>query len=466
MGDVAGVLAQMLGSKGWLSGAATIPYRRDWLDRYGVAPLGVARPATTSETAAVVRICGEAGIALVAQGGNTGLCGGAVAGRSDTVIVSLSRMSAIGRPDPASGSILVEAGAVLASLHDAMEPHGLIFPMHLGSEGSATIGGLIGTNAGGSHAFRYGMMRDLVLGLEVVLPGGEVWDGLRAVQKDNAGLQLRSLFCGAEGTLGIVTRAVLRLHPAPRQRATALLALPDAQAATAFATRLRADTSEFLSALEFFSEAGLSLLLRHLPAIGFPLSTRGGIYLLVELASGSSRVPLDEILGAALEEGMGEGLVIDGAIAMSDAQRAHFFRLREEQPEGQRLEGPQLKHDISVPPGSIARFIREAGELCESLLPGVRANPFGHMADGNIHYNLSPPPGARDFSGKSESLSRALAALASGMDGSFAAEHGLGRSKIGLADAQRSAVERSLMKRITAAVDPENRMNPGVMVSG
>ncbi|MCW6512604.1 FAD-binding oxidoreductase [Lichenifustis flavocetrariae] len=343
-------LANLLGPKGWLTGPDTEQYCRDWLDRYGVEPLGVARPTSTEEVAAVVRLCHASGLSVVPQGGNTGLCGGAVAQRSDTVIVSLARMTAMDMPNPASTTIRVEAGVVLATLHAALEPHGLVFPMHLGAEGSARIGGLIGTNAGGSHAFRYGMMQDLVLGLEVVLPDGTVWDGLRAVQKDNAGYQLRKVFGGAEGTLGIVTRAVLKLYPAPRQRATALLALPDAAAAVTLATHLRAEAGEFLSGLEFFSDLGLAWILKHLDALTYPLETRGGVYALVELTSGSARVPLGEILNAALEWGMERGLVIDGALAMSEQQRAHVWRLREEQPEGQRLEAAQLKHDIAVPP--------------------------------------------------------------------------------------------------------------------
>lgn len=457
-------LSSLLGPKGWLSGSDTEPYRRDWLDRYGVAPLGVARPASTEEVAAVVQLCGEAGIAVVPQGGNTGLCGGAVAERPDTVILSLSRMTAIGAPDRQSGSIEVEAGVVLGELHNALEPHGLIFPMHLGAEGSARIGGLIGTNAGGSHAARYGVMGDLVLGLEVVLPDGKVWDGMRAVQKDNAGYQLRKLFCGSEGTLGVVTRAMLKLYPAPRQRASALLALSDYAAAVEFGTRLRDQAGEFLSGLEFFSEMGLALALKHIGTLSFPLDTRAPVYLLLDLASGSTRVPLSDLLDEALEWGMENGAVLDGAIAMSEAQRSHFWSLREEQPEGQRLEGAQLKHDISVPPGAVARFIEAGAAICGRMLPGIRINPFGHLGDGNIHYNLSPPEGQKGFGDLAEQLGNALAGLATEMGGSFAAEHGLGRSKVGLADADRSAVERSLMACLKHAVDPAGTMNPGVLV--
>ena len=464
MADPVSALQAILGPKGWLSGTDAEPYRRDWLNRYGVQPLGVARPANTAEVAAVVKACREAGLAVVPQGGNTGLCGAAVAQQPDAVIVSLSRMTAIGAPDTESGSVVVEAGAVLGALHEALEPHGLMFPMHLGAEGSARIGGLIGTNAGGSHAFRFGMMQDLVLGLEVVTPDGTVWDGMRAVQKDNAGYQLRKLFCGAEGTLGIVTRAVLKLYPAPRQQASALLVMADFAAAVSFGAYLRGEAGEFLTGLEFFSDVGLELALKHVPDLAYQLETRGAVYLLVELASGSQRVPLDDILASALEWGMEQGLVVDGALASSSAQRAQFWRLREEQPEGQRLEGEQLKHDISVPPGAIARFVEAGAKLCNDILPGVRINPFGHLGDGNIHYNLSPPQGRADFDGKPGQFAEALAALATAMGGSFAAEHGLGRAKIAMADRNRGPVERELMARLKGALDPKGIMNPGVLV--
>ena len=458
-------LAAILGPKGWIAGPESAPWSRDWLGRYGEVPLGVARPASTAEVAAAMAATHRAGVAVVPQGGNTGLCGGAVLGRAGGVILSLSRMAAMGVPDPAGGTVEVEAGLALQRLHEALDGSGLMFPLHLGSEGSAQIGGLIGTNAGGSHAFRFGMMADLVLGLEVVLPDGTVWNGLRAVQKDNAGYALRKLFCGAEGTLGIVTRAVLRLSPQPNHRQTALLALPDAGALVAFGSRLRADAGEFLTGLEFFPDLGLSLALNHVPGLVFPLQSRAPWYLLVEVASTSARVPLDDILQDVLEWGMAEGLVTDGALAASESQRAAFWRLREEQPEGQRLEGPQLKHDISVPPGRIAEFVAEGAKVCEGVLPGTRINPFGHLGDGNIHYNLTPPTGQADFAGLGPDLALSLARLADGMGGSFAAEHGLGRSKVVLADALRDPVERGMMARIKSAMDGSGILNPGVIIA-
>ena len=465
MTSLAAELEQILGAKGWLSGGDTAPYARDWLDRYGEAPLGVARPATTEEVSQVVAACHAAGVAVTPQGGNTSLCGGAVSGRAGGVILSLARMNAIGEVDRAAGTIIVEAGTVLASLHDHVEAQALIFPMHLGAEGSAQIGGLIGTNAGGSHALRYGMMQDLVVGLEVVLADGTVWDGLRAVQKDNAGYQLRRLFCGAEGSLGVVTRAVLKLYPAPKQKATALLALPDVETLVDYGTYLRSEAGEFISGLEFFCDLGLDLALRHVDGMDFPLESRSPFYLLVELSSSSSMVPLDDILEGALTAGMENGQVTDGALAMSEAQRTAFWRLREEQPEGQRLEGAQLKHDISVPPGKLAAFLSEGEGICQGILPGVRINPFGHLGDGNVHYNLSPAEGAKDFGDKAARFAQDLGALAGALQGSFAAEHGLGRSKIALADSLRSGTERELMGRIKSALDPQGLMNPGVVLA-
>lgn len=457
-------LEQILGPKGWLSGADAEPFSRDWLDRYGETPLGIARPASTEEVARVVAVCHAAGIPVTPQGGNTSLCGGAVSGRAGGVILSLVRMNAIGDVDRAAGTIEVDAGTVLASLHEHVEAQDLIFPMHLGAEGSAQIGGLIGTNAGGSHALRYGMMQDLVIGLEVVLPDGRIWDGLRAVQKDNAGYQLRRLFCGAEGTLGIVTKAVLKLYPAPKQKATALLALPDADTLIEYGTYLRSEAGEFISGLEFFCDFGLDMALRHVEGVEFPLESRSPFYLLVELSSSSAKVPLDDILEEALTVGMENGQVTDGALAMSEAQRAAFWRLREEQPEGQRLEGAQLKHDISVPPGRLSEFLRAGGETCESILAGVRINPFGHLGDGNVHYNLTPPEGAADFSEKVPQFAQELGALAGRLQGSFAAEHGLGRAKVAMADQLRGSIERDLMRQVKKALDPKLVMNPGVIL--
>jgi len=458
-------LIALLGPKGWIGPEECQPWQRDWLDQYGEVPLGVARPKSTAEVAEVLRLCQAEGVPVVPQGGNTGLVGAGVLGEPGGVIISLGRMNAISSPDLSSGSISVEAGVILEQLHQSLEGTGLMFPMHLGSEGSAQIGGLVATNAGGSHAFRYGMMQDLVLGLEVVLADGSVWNGMRAVQKDNAGYQLRKLFCGSEGSLGIVTRAILKLSAEPRQQLTALLAVRDASALLKLASKLRSEGGEFLSAMEFFSDVGLGIALANIPGLVFPLQSRASFYLLVEAGSGSMQVPLDSILNEVMEWGMGERMVVDGALAQSEAQRAVFWRLREEQPEGQLRLGAQLKHDISVPPGSIGEFLKVANEQCFELLDGVRINAFGHLGDGNVHYNLSPPIGQKDFSGQENEIATKITRLASNMGGSFAAEHGLGRSKVTLADTLRHPIERQLMAQLKNALDEKNLLNPGVIVS-
>jgi FAD/FMN-containing dehydrogenase len=458
-------LMTLLGPKGWVGPEDCQPWQRDWLDQYGEVPLGVARPKSTAEVSDVLRLCHVEGVPVVPQGGNTGLVGGGVLGEPGGVILSLSRMNAISSTDLSVDSISVEAGVVLGQLHQSLEGTGLMFPMHLGSEGSAQVGGLIATNAGGSHAFRYGMMQELVLGLEVVLADGTLWNGMRAVQKDNAGYQLQKLFCGSEGTLGIVTRAILKLSPEPKQQFTALLAVRDASGLLKLASKLRAEGGEFLSSMEFFSDVGLGIALENIPGLIFPLQSRASFYLLVEAGSGSMQVPLDSILTEVLEWGLSEDIVADGALATSETQRAAFWRLREEQPEGQRRLGAQLKHDLSVPPGRLVEFLDRANDECREVLEGVTINTFGHLGDGNVHFNLSPPPGHRDFSGLDSKFAAKLGSLVSVMGGSFAAEHGIGRVKIELADLLRGAVERNLMATIKRSMDENNQLNPGVLVS-
>ena len=458
-------LMALLGPKGWIGPEDCLPWQRDWLGQYGEVPLGVARPKSTAEVSDVLRLCHAEGVPVVPQGGNTGLVGGGVLAEPGGVILSLSRMNAISSPDLSGGSISVEAGVVLGQLHQSMEGTGLMFPMHLGSEGSAQVGGLVATNAGGSHAFRYGMMQELVLGMEVVLADGTIWNGMRAVQKDNAGYQLRKLFCGSEGTLGIITRAILKLSAEPKQQLTALLAVKEASGLVKLATRLREEGAEFLSAMEFFSDIGLDIAIENIPGLVFPLQSRASFYVLVEAGSGSMQVPLDSILTEVMGWGIDEGIVVDGVLAMSDAQRATFWRLREEQPEGQRRIGAQLKHDLSVPPGQLDEFLDRAHNECRELLNGVLINAFGHLGDGNVHYNLSPPLGQRDFSGLDSEFATKLGRLATVMGGSFAAEHGIGRVKTALADALRDPVERNLMARVKNALDDASQLNPDVLVS-
>lgn len=456
-------LAALLGPRGWVTDN-TDAYQTDWLKMQSHPPLGVARPQSTDEVARVMQLAHAEGVPVTPQGGNTSLCAGAVPGAAGHIILSLSRMNRIAAVDPVAFSVTVEAGAVLSTLHQAVEASDLIFPMHLGAEGSAQIGGLIATNAGGSHALRYGMMQDLVLGLEVVTADGRIWNGLRPLIKDNAGYQLRRVFCGSEGTLGIVTRAALRLYPAPVSRATALLAVEDFGTLVHLGAVLRRDLAEFMSALEFFCDAGLEMLLRNVRGVDYPLSERGGAYVLVELSTASKAVDLSAMLETALGEAFEAGLILDGAVAANDAQRGAMWRLREEMPEGQRLEAAQIKHDISVPVAQLGDFIDGMAPGLDAILPGVRLNPFGHLGDGNIHFNLSPPAGQMDFGSHKHALSLCLYQEAEAAGGSFAAEHGLGRSKIPFADQLRSPEERALMAALKAAFDPQNGLNPGVVL--
>tara|TARA_Y100000022_G_C13233775_1_gene368763 strand:- start:522 stop:1541 length:1020 start_codon:yes stop_codon:yes gene_type:complete len=337
--------------------------------------------------------------------------------------------------------------------------------MHLGSEGSAQIGGLIATNAGGSHAFRYGMMQDLVLGLEVVLADGTIWNGMRSVQKDNAGYQLRKVFCGSEGTLGVVSKAILKLVPKPKQSYTALLAFEDASELISTADNLRNECGEFLSALEFFSDIGLEIALNHIDNLIFPLQKRTKYYLLVELGSISKEVPLDNILTKEIEKGIEKNIIADGSIASSESQKKVFWRLRDEQPEGQKRLGPQLKHDLSVPPSKLVDFLISADKICNQIMPNVKINSFGHIGDGNIHYNLSPPEGQKSFNNTEKEFAYELGKLVTKMGGSFAAEHGIGRSKIELTDLLRDPVERELMRKIKKSIDKKNNLNPDVLIS-
>jgi len=461
--DIQNDLASLLGAAGWLTAPRdTAPYTRDWLDRYGVPPIGVARPTDTQQVAEVVRLCRQAGVAVVPQGGGTGLVGASVATSPNTVIVSLARMNKIEMIDEQEHTAVVEAGVILENLHTALDAQDLSFPMHLGSEGTAQIGGLIATNAGGSHAFRFGMMSELVLGMEVVLLNGDVWTGMRRLIKDNSGLQLRKLFCGSEGRLGIVTRAALRLYPAQRERATAMIACPSLNAMLKTGQALRRSCGELLVAMEFFDTEILDLALHHIPDLTNPMDTATPFYILLELATSIDTLDLHPLLESAMEPVFEAGWAIDAVVAQSQAQRAALWRIREDLPEGTLREGRQLKHDIAVPVSAFPAFLEDSAARIAKILPGTRIWTFGHLADGNIHYNLSPPSGQVDFSNADMELSSAIYENAERHGGTFAAEHGVGHSKHAVADQLRSTTERDLMSKILMAADPEQIMNPEV----
>jgi len=461
-------LAKVVGAKGLVTDPEEMaPHLVEWRGRYHGAARALVKPATTEEVAEVVRLAAKAGIPIVPQGGNTGLVGGQVPpedGRA--LLVNLARMNRIRRLDPVDNAITAEAGCLLAAVQATAAEAGRLFPLSLAAEGSCQIGGNLSTNAGGVHVLRYGNMRELVLGLEVVLPDGRVWDGLRSLRKDNTGYDLKQLFIGAEGTLGIITAAVLRLFPAPAQKATAFIGLARVEHAMAILERARARVGDQLDCVELMPRLGLEFTLRHIPDTADPLAQAHPWYLLLELASGDTGDGLQEALETLLAEAYDEGLIGDAVLAASAAQRAAFWRLREGMSEAQKPEGGSIKHDISVPVSRIPAFLERAIPLVEGMIPGVRPVPFGHLGDGNLHFNLTQPAGGdrAAFLARWDEVNRAVHELVVEMGGSISAEHGIGRMKVAELKHFKPAVEIELMARIKSALDPDNLMNPGKVI--
>ena len=469
--DAAGLLARLdalLGPRGLLTEPGDMaPYGEDWRRLYRGRPLAVARPADTAAVAAVVRTCMAAGVGVVPQGGNTSLVGGATpAGDGSEVLLLLGRLNRVRAVDAVDLSLTVEAGVTLQTAQQAAAAAGCLLPLSIASEGTAQIGGVLATNAGGNNTVRYGNARDLVLGLEVVLPDGEVWQGLRRLRKDNTGYCLRQLFVGSEGTLGVITAAVLKLAPQPREVEVALCALPSCAAALGLFRRLQAHDPAAVQAFEYISGPGVALVLRHIPGTALPLAAPAGHYALVELATPRPGAGLRRELEAVLEGALADGLVTDAVIAASAAQRAALWRLREEQAEAQKRAGANLKHDVSVPVSQTAQLIALASAACQGLLPGVRIVPFGHLGDGNIHFNLVQPEDMdpQAFLARGDELMDAVCTVVRGLDGSFSAEHGVGKLKLDLMPAWRGGAELAAMQRIKAALDPLGLMNPGKLL--
>ena len=442
-------------------------YLTDWTGGFSGEAVAVVRPADTGGVAAAVRICVEEGAVVVPQGGNTGLAGGAVPAPDPrpAVLVSLERMRRVRDVDPIADTLTVEAGVTLGSTQEAAASVGRLFPLSLGSEGSCTIGGTVSTNAGGTAVLRYGMMRDLVLGVEVVLPDGRVWDGLRPLRKDNTGYDLKQLFVGAEGTLGIVTAVVLRMVPATPRRATALLALPDVEAVVALLPLLRQSSGGLLTTWELVNRQALELVLTHRPGTRDPFGSEHEWYGLVELAGSSDEV--DDRLEAALEEAAARGLLGDAVVATGPGQRASLWALREGISEAQKSEGASVKHDVTLPISRLADFVRSTGPSVESRLPGVRLVTYGHVGDGNLHYNLTAPPGGDDrLRVAAPTLTKAVYDAVAGRGGSISAEHGLGVLKRDAAASYKSPVEVDLMRAVKQALDPQRTFNPGKLLPG
>lgn len=439
------------------------PYLRELRDLWrGEAPF-VTRPRSTAEVAAVMRIAARHGLAVVPQGGNTGLVGGQTPFAGE-VVVATERLDAIEEVDAEGNTMTVGAGAILANVQAAADAAGRLFPLSLASQGSARIGGLVSTNAGGTGVLAYGNMRDQVLGLEVVLPDGRIWNGLRALRKDNTGYDLKHLFIGAEGTLGIVTRAVLRLVPKPVAKDVALAGVPSPDAALALLARVRGALGAGLTAYEIVPRIGLEFVLRHGHGVRNPF--REGIpewVVLVEASTFDPGRPLRETLEAVLMEAYEAGEVADALVSQSLAEAEDFWRLREQLSEVQRHEGGSIKHDVSVPVAAVPAFIAEATEAALAVLPGARPVPFGHLGDGNIHFNISQPAGMakEEFLGHWDAVSDAVHAVVRRHRGSIAAEHGVGRLKQKLVATVRDEVELDMMRAVKRAFDPEGRMNPG-----
>ena len=462
-------LTRLLGADAVLIAAAEMAgYATNWRHLYEGRPRGVIRPRTTAEVAAAVRLCAEAGAPVVPQGGNTSMVGGATPGADGRAIVlSLERMRALRAIDPVEMTMTVEAGVTLAAAQGMAAEAGLLLPLSISSEGSARIGGVLATNAGGNMTLRFGNAREMVLGLEVVLPDGAIWEGLRRLHKDNTGYALRQIFVGSEGTLGIITAAVLRLQPGVSARVSALCALPSVEAALALLARIRGRDAAALHAFEYMSGCSMDLVLRHIPGQTLPVESAPH-YILLDCATGGGEEArralegmLEEILGTALEEGE----ILDAALAQNEAQRAAFWRLREEHAEAQKRAGASVKNDVSVGLSALPAFLAEAGAACAAVLPGLRIAPFGHLGDGNIHYNLIQPEGMEvdAFLGLGGTLMAAVNAVVLRHEGSFSAEHGVGRLKTGLMESWRGGVELALMRRIKTALDPEGLFNPGVI---
>jgi len=446
--------AALIGERNVLASAQdTAPYTTDWRKQYRADALCVLRPASTAEVAALVGLCAREGIAVVPQGGNTGLCGGSVpTGARPEVVLSLSRMNRIRSVDALNDTMTVEAGCVLANIQRAADEAGRLFPLSLAAEGSCQIGGNLSTNAGGVNVLRYGNAREQVLGLEVVLPDGRVWDGLRALRKDNTGYDLKQLFLGAEGTLGVITAAVLKLHPKPAASATAWIALQSPAHAVALLAQLHARLGERISAFELVSRRCLEAVLAHAPATRDPLPRAHPWYVLAEIADAGQATALtaqvEQALAACPE------LVNDAVLASNSAQAQALWKIRETLPEAQFTN---VKHDVSVPVSRVPELIERASAALESAFPGAPIYAFGHIGDGNIHYNV----GDAALMARRADVNRIVYDVVDSLGGSISAEHGLGQLKREEIRQHKDAIELELMQVLKRAIDPRGLMNPG-----
>jgi FAD/FMN-containing dehydrogenase len=436
----------------------TKPYFTDWRRQYSAGAECVVRPASTAEVAAVVALCAREAVAVVPQGGNTGLVGGSVpSGARREVLLSLSRLNRIRALDPLNDTATVEAGCVLAAVQEAAAAAGRLFALSLAAEGSCQIGGNLSTNAGGINVLRYGTAREQVLGLEVVLPDGRVWDGLRGLRKDNTGYDLKQLFLGAEGTLGVITAAVLRLFPQPSATASAWIALDSPRAAVELLGVLRERLGDRISAFELMSRACLDAVTAHAPGTQDPLRAAHPWYVLAELADSGEPRLLRERTEGALADCAERGTLRDAALAQSGEQARALWRIRETVPEAQFTN---VKHDISVPVSRIPDFVERASQAVGQAFPEARIFCFGHLGDGNLHYNVGP----ESLMPRREEVSRIVYDTVAALGGSISAEHGLGQLKREEILRHKDPLEIELMRSLKHALDPKGIMNPGKLL--
>ena len=448
--------------------ADTAPFLTDWRKRYTGRAQAVAQPDTAEGVAAIVSWCARHHVPVVPQGGNTGMVGGATpTTEGSALVLSLARLNRVRAIDTINNTITVEAGCILANLQQCARDAGRLFPLSLAAEGSCTVGGNLSTNAGGVQVLRYGNARELCLGLEVVTATGEVWNGLRGLRKDNTGYDLRDLFIGAEGTLGVITAATMKLYPLPVAQVTAIAAVADPHHALRLLEMAQSRLAASLTAFELISDYCLQLVERHFPGKRPPLDARSPSYVLLESSDFESDAHAQASFESLMSDAIDAGVVTDAAVAASIAQSRAFWSLRESIPEAQSLEGGNIKHDIAVPISSIGRYIDETSATIEGQFPGVRMVVFGHLGDGNLHYNVSPAPGTTlaQFMAHEPAINRIVYDAVSAHHGSISAEHGLGQLKPAQSAQYKSPVELALMRQIKTALDPQGIMNPGKVLA-
>ncbi|WP_417429697.1 FAD-binding oxidoreductase [Kiloniella sp.] len=462
-------LETAIGAKAMISNLDDIaPYMVEQRGRFVGETSLVVTPKTAGEVSDIVKLCAEHNIGIVPQGGHTGLVSGGIPFVGDNAIVlNTTRLNKIRAIDPVNNTMIVEAGCILQTIQEYAAKHDRLFPLSLGAEGSCQIGGNIATNAGGINVIRYGNTRQLVLGLEVVTPTGEIWNGLRALQKDNTGYDLKQLYIGSEGTLGIITAAVLQLFPKPKEQQTAVLALKELEDALRLLNLAQSMLGDALTSFELLPRIGIDFSLKHGQGVVDPIAGRYDWYILMEASVAITHSNLQELFESYLETAFERNWVQDGVLAQNKAQSDSFWLLRENITLCQRPEGGSIKHDISVPVSSVPAFIKTANETVQKMIPGIRPHPFGHLGDGNIHYNLSQPleMDKQDYLNRWEEVNRVVHDIVHSFNGSISAEHGIGRVKRDENQHYKSPVEIQLMKNIKTTLDPKGIMNPGKLIS-